>query len=378
MLKFFRKIRKNSVLKNKVSKYLLYALGEIVLVVIGILIALKINNVNENNKKAEIKENYYIQILEDLSRDYNYINSEIRRLKTNIALYNKYTSNFSKNSNLKELLYSQTKLNYNYMYLDFNTNTIETLQATGDIKLMPSAIRNSLIDLKNLQDNLIKTTSTNDDNFAETLISATKLGFSPKLLQALNNPKNKDTEPYKSLNVEKNYPQIGLIVNAAYILKNITENDQLRSSQNILNQIKNVFQLVNAKLKTPHESIENVKKGLIKLEKLLGEGKTLDEVITIVKNEDRANPVYNITENYINSLGYYYLTTLKEYKKALKIFKLNIEMYPNAWNTYDSYGECLLKMGDTLKAVKAYKKSLLLNSENENAKKIISTFGTQK
>jgi len=46
MIKFFRKIRQQLLTENKFSKYLLYAIGEIVLVVIGILIALQINNWN--------------------------------------------------------------------------------------------------------------------------------------------------------------------------------------------------------------------------------------------------------------------------------------------------------------------------------------------
>ena len=50
MIKFFRKIRQDLLKKNKTGKYLKYAIGEIVLVVIGILIALSINNWNENKK----------------------------------------------------------------------------------------------------------------------------------------------------------------------------------------------------------------------------------------------------------------------------------------------------------------------------------------
>jgi hypothetical protein len=50
MIKFFRRIRQRLLTENKFSKYLLYAIGEIVLVVIGILIALQINNWNENRK----------------------------------------------------------------------------------------------------------------------------------------------------------------------------------------------------------------------------------------------------------------------------------------------------------------------------------------
>src|SRR5210317_859386 len=48
MIQFFRKIRQNMIKENKASKYMLYAIGEIVLVVIGILIALSINNWNES------------------------------------------------------------------------------------------------------------------------------------------------------------------------------------------------------------------------------------------------------------------------------------------------------------------------------------------
>ncbi|TRO66838.1 DUF6090 family protein [Christiangramia sabulilitoris] len=55
MLQFFKKIRQNLLAESKFTKYLIYALGEIVLVVIGILIALQINNWNES-KKIEVRE----------------------------------------------------------------------------------------------------------------------------------------------------------------------------------------------------------------------------------------------------------------------------------------------------------------------------------
>ena len=62
MIKFFRRIRQRLLSESKFSKYLLYAIGEIVLVVIGILIALSINNWNENRKKA-LQESYYLASL---------------------------------------------------------------------------------------------------------------------------------------------------------------------------------------------------------------------------------------------------------------------------------------------------------------------------
>lgn len=66
MIKFFRKIRKNLLTEGKTGKYFKYAFGEIFLVVIGILIALQVNNWNEERKDS-IKEQ---QILSQLKEDY--------------------------------------------------------------------------------------------------------------------------------------------------------------------------------------------------------------------------------------------------------------------------------------------------------------------
>jgi len=65
MIKFFRKIRYNLMSENKTSKYFKYAIGEIILVVIGILIALQINNWNENRKNRITEADYYCRILDD-------------------------------------------------------------------------------------------------------------------------------------------------------------------------------------------------------------------------------------------------------------------------------------------------------------------------
>ena len=62
MIKFFRHIRKDLMEKNKTGKYFKYAIGEIVLVVIGILIALSLNNWNESRKNEIVKQ----QLIEDL------------------------------------------------------------------------------------------------------------------------------------------------------------------------------------------------------------------------------------------------------------------------------------------------------------------------
>ena len=69
MIKFFRKIRQNSLSEGKTGKYLKYAIGEIILVVIGILIALQLNNLNENKKNNVFEKEILSQIQENLKND---------------------------------------------------------------------------------------------------------------------------------------------------------------------------------------------------------------------------------------------------------------------------------------------------------------------
>ncbi len=69
MIKFFRKIRRRLLDGNNFKKYALYALGEIILVVLGILIALKINNMNEARKTNMVKTQYLISLKEEFKQN---------------------------------------------------------------------------------------------------------------------------------------------------------------------------------------------------------------------------------------------------------------------------------------------------------------------
>lgn len=72
MIRFFSKSRYKLAAENKVGKYLRYALGEIVLVVIGILIALQINNSNEKRKEAVFEQKVLNEILVSIHQNINY------------------------------------------------------------------------------------------------------------------------------------------------------------------------------------------------------------------------------------------------------------------------------------------------------------------
>lgn len=79
MIKFFRKIRYDLMEKNKTGKYLKYAIGEIVLVVIGILIALQINNWNEKQQALNEIESNFQNLIEDLESNKLQLSNLIER-----------------------------------------------------------------------------------------------------------------------------------------------------------------------------------------------------------------------------------------------------------------------------------------------------------
>jgi uncharacterized protein YlxW (UPF0749 family) len=82
MLKFFRTIRKKLIEEDIVRKYLLYAIGEIMLVVIGILIALQVNNWNEERVKLKEEVNLLVNLNDEFSENLIILNNDINRLDT--------------------------------------------------------------------------------------------------------------------------------------------------------------------------------------------------------------------------------------------------------------------------------------------------------
>ena len=87
MIKFFRKIRQKLLTEDKFSKYLLYAVGEIILVVIGILIALKINNWNESKQNEDLEIAYLKGIKTNLLDDINELEKHFVSDTTNFDSY---------------------------------------------------------------------------------------------------------------------------------------------------------------------------------------------------------------------------------------------------------------------------------------------------
>jgi tetratricopeptide (TPR) repeat protein len=78
-----------------------------------------------------------------------------------------------------------------------------------------------------------------------------------------------------------------------------------------------------------------------------------------------AVPGYRVNENTLNQLGYVLLRE-KKFDDALKVFKLNVEEYPNCWNCFDSLGEGYMIAGQKELAIRNYEKSMEMNPQNTN------------
>ena len=140
MIKFFRKIRQKLLSENKFSRYLIYAIGEIVLVVVGILIALAINNwnINNANKKEEI---YYLQKLKlNLQQDTTYVRARLRGIHIGLSMLDSLEieiKNPLKTSFSNRLFTTTLFAQYGFSP---QTSTFDNLKATGKLNLINNQI----------------------------------------------------------------------------------------------------------------------------------------------------------------------------------------------------------------------------------------------
>jgi len=155
MIKFFRKIRFNLMEQNKTGKYFKYAIGEIVLVVIGILIALSINNWNENRKDSRLLTQFTDNLIEDLKIDSIAIGESIDQIKLDSIALNNFEKRVSNSTKALDTILKIARYEYGYyiwIHSDYNSDTYQVLNSTGDIGLFNSEIINDLNALHNLQE----------------------------------------------------------------------------------------------------------------------------------------------------------------------------------------------------------------------------------
>ena len=138
---------------------------------------------------------------------------------------------------------------------------------------------------------------------------------------------------------------------------NITNIIAESSSHAVFND--NPALIINSIIKAYAEALDKDQKNEVLL-------KALDNAIEL-SIETKVN---NRSEHDLNELGYSFLGNEK-LDQALEVFKLTTVLFPDSFNAYDSYGEALLKSNRKEEAIEMYEKSIELNPENENGKKVL-------
>lgn len=155
MIKFFRHIRQQLLSEGKTGKYLKYAIGEIILVVVGILIALQINNWNQNRLQRVKTQNYIENIKNDLLIDMENIERLIDHGNSQIDEIDSFRSYISNDEiTITQALDASLSLNTPfYRYFPVNQTFLD-MQSSGNSVLLSEKQRKALIDLIYLQNRL--------------------------------------------------------------------------------------------------------------------------------------------------------------------------------------------------------------------------------
>ena len=152
MITLFRRIRQKLIESGSLSKYLLYALGEIALVVIGILIALQVNNWNEDRANYELEQKYLDNIVLDLRKDISNLNDLIafrkERLKGDRQIIDYI--NGEPVENLDELTYFVVNTTMEKIFTPTNI-TFSELSSSGNLNLISNdSLKFLLLELQEL------------------------------------------------------------------------------------------------------------------------------------------------------------------------------------------------------------------------------------
>lgn len=152
MIKFFRKIRQSLLTDSKFGKYLLYAIGEIILVVIGILIALQINNANEARKLRSQEIHYLENLKTDLNLNIAELDEYIAVRNSRIESANKVLEHFEGKplTDLNDFAFHTTNI-YIWQKFTQQDNTFQELVNSGNLALISNdSIKNGLLNLQSL------------------------------------------------------------------------------------------------------------------------------------------------------------------------------------------------------------------------------------
>ena len=145
MLKYFRRTRQKLFVEGSAKRYFFYAVGEIILVVIGILIALQINNWNENRKDKILEKEYLNRLLSDIEFDQQWLKTyTLDRYDKKVKSLEIGKAYYQDNYIIKDTLQFLNIISYGGVFgfadWNLNKNTYNELISTGNLRKIKSDI----------------------------------------------------------------------------------------------------------------------------------------------------------------------------------------------------------------------------------------------
>jgi hypothetical protein len=247
MIVFFRKIRQNLLMENKTGKYLKYAVGEILLVMIGILLALQVNNWNENRKEKLKTEAYLHLLLEDFKQESINIKGYTEESKGIISRYEAYEEKFSQSDmSLGEIATGLNAIKIHNTTPVYGINTIEILESTGDIRLISDEIRKELLELNRYQEYLNHITKRNRTIFATQNNELGQLGWTAVGKRLDQNPTT--GRLWTKIKSDEYVFKILLAVESIYHGRYNQEKTKVDMLSKYLSDMAHIEELINAEL----------------------------------------------------------------------------------------------------------------------------------
>jgi competence protein ComGC len=217
-----------------------YAIGEIILVMIGILLALQVNNWNEERKKQNLKGVYKRALMEDLEKDINQLSIDIDKTVKDLENCKSIGRIITENElDVDSIIIIYRKEFDFFIYVDrnFNRNTIEALLGSGNINLFEDTLYDDLMRFNNLQKEVVSAIDT-------------ELGFYMNYLTQNNLPQTDEVSLIQGGNLEQIWNLIDkdkflMSFNSVLNSKSIVNKEMLDKRRELMKETKSLLELLS-------------------------------------------------------------------------------------------------------------------------------------
>jgi len=251
MLRFFSKMRYKLAAENRVAKYLRYSLGEIMLVVIGILIALQVNIWNENRKQS-IQKNLLIQsIVSDLKLDTLMLNQTLRILKEDTTQVFGFINRMSDSKVTIDTLVQIARFEFDprlHVNATFNDNTFTSLLSTGSLNILNKWMQDELLQINELHDANISRTQLNSGAYVSQVTAFARKYPLPDYGNISPHSKLADAIWQKA-----EFEELGVYLNALLSIRNVTNLYAINQLNEILNETNEFLVRINNDTNPPKQ-----------------------------------------------------------------------------------------------------------------------------